>query len=223
MINAVITTSDSVKLGKELAVGEVLSDTYATMTAMADIYESVSGKIKVSGCPGKVNDKFAGKFTNVKLKNVMSGKELTVNGTYTVTVYSASDAALICEEVTTGVSETGGKTGGETGNTTQCGYESDKCEGGICCLYEECVGSCALSNGCLDKCSDASQMMECMSCMQGCASECEPKMTSECKTAYEKLESCMETNQCGSFLGDDTTLSCAKSSCCEEMNAAYAD
>lgn len=181
---------------------------------MTYIYES--GTVKIDKCPGNVGDIFTGTL-DVVVKSIDGSTTLPIKASFSVTVLSTSGAKLHC-------SESSSSSDSEVNTPKKCGYDSKECDGGVCCPFEECMSKCVLDN-CMSDCKDSQDpnaMMACMECMSGCEREtCASKMTDACQTAYTALDKCMDTNGCDGILADEATLSCARSNCCSEMQAAY--
>ncbi len=199
LIHIVGETDDAHKLPGKLKIVE------ATYTDGTTIYVYESGTVSLDSCPSAVGDTFTGKLTGLALTDQMSGTKKNITADFSVTVVNVANPALVC----------GG--GGDT--TVACGYSADECEGGVCCPYVECFNACFFKD-CLATCADPNKMMECLSCMGTCDSNCQPKMTSACQTAFEALNTCMDEHGCDNLV-DDAEIACARTYCCNELKAAF--
>jgi len=197
-------TDENHKLPGALKINEL------TYTDGASISLYQGGTVSLDECPSEVGDIFTGKLTNVVVKDQATNATKTINGTFSVTVISATAPALVCGGSPTPDNDT---------PAPACGYSAEQCEGGICCPYVECYNTCFLKN-CLTTCSDANQMMECLSCMQNCDSSCHSKMTPACEKALSDLNTCMDNNGCENLV-DDAEVACAREHCCDELKAAF--
>jgi len=185
--------------------------TEATFTDGTTIYSYSSGNVNINSCPKAIGDTFTGRLDNLKLKDITETTEKTINASFTVTVVNAAGAALVCSE----------KDSDDNKDDTapKCGFNADKCDGGICCPFVECVNDCFIKN-CLSKCDSLDTIMECITCSIECEETCAPKMTSACETAWKALDECMEENGCEDLI-DDEEIECATTHCCDELKAAF--
>ena len=186
--------------------------TEATFTDGTTIYTYSSGNVNINSCPNATGDTFTGRLDNLKLKDITETTEKTINASFTVTVVNAAGAALVCS---------GGQDGDDNKDDAapKCGFNADKCDGGVCCPFVECVEDCFTKN-CLSKCDSLDTIMECFTCSIECEDSCAPKMTSACETAWTALDECMEENGCEDLI-DDEEIECAITHCCDELKAAF--
>jgi len=194
-------TSETVTLPGNLTISEL---TYAD-TAGAYLYKS--GTVNLDKCPGAIGDVFTGKL-DVVVENTLDSSTKTIKANFSVTVYNVASPSLNCES-------------GSSDDVPACGYSAERCEGGVCCPFVECYNACFIKD-CLSTCENVNEMMECMNCMTNCANvECSEHMTSDCETAYGKLNECMDTNECGDDLIEDENIECSRTNCCSELEAAF--
>lgn len=200
VIYVVGTTDDSHKLPGELQISD------ATYTDGANIYHKSGGSFKIDSCP-ELNKTFTGTM-NLQFKNEVDQGTKTVSGSFSVTVTAVANPQMTCT------------TSNNNTNTATCGYSAEKCEGGVCCPYSECVSTCYFSS-CLTKCTDPNQINECAQCTISCqAGTCASKMTPACDTAGKALDTCMKDHSCNGMY-NDADIKCSRDNCCSEMKAAF--
>lgn len=175
-------------------------------------WESASGTIELKSCPKAVGQKVVGEFKNVNLAAINGGESRSLSGTFDiVVVLKQGDLNCKVEDVVTNNS-----TSNNNSTPDQC--SADECEeGGICCEYLPCLGTCQFN--CFASCATG-DIAACAQCNAACFDEC--NVSNECVAAFEDLNSCEEANSCDPFdENEERYESCVRGSCCDEINAAY--
>lgn len=174
-------------------------------------WESASGTIELKSCPKAVGEKAVGEFKNINMASLDGGESRTLNGTFDIVIL-AKQGDLNCkvEDVSTNNST--------SNNSTPDQCTADECaDGGICCEYLPCLGTCQFD--CFASCATG-DIAACAQCNAACFDEC--NVSNECVSAFEDLNSCEEANSCDPFdENEERYESCVRGSCCDEINAAY--
>lgn len=184
---------------------------WVTMTSStAMIYNTFdgSGTVTINQCPASNGTGLTGTFNNVKLKSVVDGSEITLDGSFNLLV-GVADGTLVCKSTSTETDTVGGD------DTTTSGSCNDATCDGPCCPYVQCQSQCAFT------CVTGADCMSgngpaCQACVTGCWSQC--GASAECTNAADDVVGCANQHGCDPQ-SEDT--SCVEANCCAELRAMY--
>ncbi len=226
-LTARVKTSENAKAPGTFAVGDESDDIQVTVLnpLQGNVFTSIGeGTIQLDNCPRAMGEHIKGSFKDIKLQGELGGNAVeTLNGSFDVVVYAKS-GDLFCNEPVTNPEPGDNNDGNNDDNNNDDNNSvpmcmADMCEnGGTCCPYMECVGTCEFQ--CFTGvCMTNPGSVECVTCAAACLDSC--NVSQECRSAMGALGTCEATHGCDELADDDAAQECLESHCCSELNAAY--